>query len=363
MNSEKLFALASGLSIGTIFGFALEKSKVYLPTIIREQMKFQSFTMLKMFLMATGVSTIVISLLDMFNIRKRKPKSKIALGFGLLRGYGGNILGGGLLGMGMTLAGGCPGTLVVGLGAGVEKASYAFAGGVAGAMTFGYLESFIRMKMLPTFGARGEAKTIDKSLPNGLLAVSLIFGGLALGAVFAIEKARPWVVDLIDILPPVSLMGKLGLTSPAWPPVLAGTIIGTLQIPALLSVGTHIGTSSSYCTLAGSLASCFDSKVDSRAPYFSRFFSKEEFMQLGIIGGLAAGGFLSTYLSSVPSLMKNDMPAIVVFLGSALMIFGARLGGGCTSGHGISGMATLSVASFVSVMSMFAGGMLTALFV
>ena len=39
------------------------------------------------------------------------------------------------------------------------------------------------------------------------------------------------------------------------------------------------------------------------------------------------------------------------------MVFGARLAGGCTSGHGISGMATMGVASFVSVTAVFAGGM------
>ena len=42
------------------------------------------------------------------------------------------------------------------------------------------------------------------------------------------------------------------------------------------------------------------------------------------------------------------------------MLFGARIAGGCTSGHGISGMAQLSVGSTVAVAAMFAGGMLIA---
>lgn len=44
-------------------------------------------------------------------------------------------------------------------------------------------------------------------------------------------------------------------------------------------------------------------------------------------------------------------------LGGAVMLFGSRLAGGCTSGHGISGMSLLSISSFVSVAAMFAGGM------
>ena len=39
---------------------------------------------------------------------------------------------------------------------------------------------------------------------------------------------------------------------------------------------------------------------------------------------------------------------------------GARIAGGCTSGHGISGMAQLSVGSTLAVAAMFAGGILTA---
>jgi uncharacterized membrane protein YedE/YeeE len=42
------------------------------------------------------------------------------------------------------------------------------------------------------------------------------------------------------------------------------------------------------------------------------------------------------------------------------MLFGARIADGCTSGHGLSGMAQPSVGSTVAVAAMFAGGILTA---
>ena len=35
------------------------------------------------------------------------------------------------------------------------------------------------------------------------------------------------------------------------------------------------------------------------------------------------------------------------------MVFGARLGAGCTSGHGLSGMALMGCLSFVAVGVMF----------
>ena len=42
------------------------------------------------------------------------------------------------------------------------------------------------------------------------------------------------------------------------------------------------------------------------------------------------------------------------------MAFGARLAGGCTSGHGISGTLQLNVASWIAVICFFIGGAIVA---
>ena len=51
----------------------------------------------------------------------------------------------------------------------------------------------------------------------------------------------------------------------------------------------------------------------------------------------------------------------VAFAGGGLMAFGARMAGGCTSGHGISGTLQLSVGSWIAVVCFFVGGIATAL--
>lgn len=51
----------------------------------------------------------------------------------------------------------------------------------------------------------------------------------------------------------------------------------------------------------------------------------------------------------------------VAFAGGAVMAFGARLGGGCTSGQGISGTLQLSVGSWIALACFFAGGVVTAM--
>ena len=45
-------------------------------------------------------------------------------------------------------------------------------------------------------------------------------------------------------------------------------------------------------------------------------------------------------------------------LGGFIMVFGARIADGCTSGHGVSGIAQLASGSFIAVTAMFAAGIL-----
>jgi uncharacterized membrane protein YedE/YeeE len=91
---------------------------------------------------------------------------------------------------------------------------------------------------------------------------------------------------------------------------------------------------------------------------------------LGAIGGafLAAwsGGELTGYylqdmwvarFGADSSLLRT----LLALVGGALMAYGARMAGGCTSGHGISGTLQLAVGSWVAVICFFLGGIVTAM--
>jgi len=77
--------------------------------------------------------------------------------------------------------------------------------------------------------------------------------------------------------------------------------------------------------------------------------------------GLVLGGILYA-LAGLPA-EASHMPAWKLAVGGLLIGFGARLGGGCTSGHGICGMAALSLGSFLMVVTFLGTGILTALIV
>ncbi len=51
---------------------------------------------------------------------------------------------------------------------------------------------------------------------------------------------------------------------------------------------------------------------------------------------------------------------LTAFLGGFLILFGARLAGGCTSGHIISGITQLAASSFIFAAAVFGAGILTA---
>jgi uncharacterized membrane protein YedE/YeeE len=51
--------------------------------------------------------------------------------------------------------------------------------------------------------------------------------------------------------------------------------------------------------------------------------------------------------------------AVCMIGGGFLVGFGASYGGGCTSGHGVTGLATLQPASVIAIISIFAGGLFT----
>ncbi|MGO8969101.1 MAG: YeeE/YedE thiosulfate transporter family protein [Myxococcaceae bacterium] len=91
----------------------------------------------------------------------------------------------------------------------------------------------------------------------------------------------------------------------------------------------------------------------------------ETFLALGLLmGGFLAARFSPKRAPKVelihPSHSSTSRRYLEAFLGGALVIFGARLAGGCTSGHIISGITQLSVSGFIFAAAVFASGILTA---
>lgn len=165
------------------------------------------------------------------------------------------------------------------------------------------------------------------------------------------------------------------LTDKAWSPYAAGIVIGLLQIPTFLLMQTALGASSSFVTVGAHIAAIFDPTVAQIKYLASHMTGAKNWWQVAVVVGIALGAFLSMRLSGARRQPVSPawgralgstsiaVRAPLAFAGGFIMLFGARIAGGCTSGHGISGIAQLSVGSTVAVAAMFAGGILTALVV
>ena len=75
--------------------------------------------------------------------------------------------------------------------------------------------------------------------------------------------------------------------------------------------------------------------------------------------GLLLGAFIWQWISPESITLRQDYPMPLIMVGGFLVGFGTRLGSGCTSGHGICGIALLSPRSITATLTFMACGLLT----
>ena len=159
---------------------------------------------------------------------------------------------------------------------------------------------------------------------------------------------------------------------PAWSPYLVGAGIGVLSWLTFYFSDKPIGASSAYAQIAGFIGKLFAKRHTESLPYFKenppRIGWEFVFVLATIAGGFIAawtgGEFENAWLNPMWTARFGDsiaLRAVVAAGGGVLMAFGARLAGGCTSGHGISGTMQLNVASWIAVVCFFIGGIAVAI--
>ena len=158
---------------------------------------------------------------------------------------------------------------------------------------------------------------------------------------------------------------------PDWSPYLVGAGIGVLSWLTFYFSDKPIGASSFYATVAGFLGKAIAPRHTESLEYFKSNPPKLNwefvFVVSAILGAAAAalsgGAFVNELVPDMWSARFGEsgpLRAAFAFGGGTLMAFGARMAGGCTSGHGISGTLQLNVASWIAVICFFIGGAVVA---
>ncbi len=167
--------------------------------------------------------------------------------------------------------------------------------------------------------------------------------------------------------------GHLGLLKRAsWSPYVVGGGIGVLSWLVFLVVNKPLGMSTEVSKFSGWLASLFVGMDSVIANEYWATTSPSFGYSTIFLFTTALGAFMSAKLSktfsieTVPSVWKSHQGPgvakrmIASFVGGIIILYGARMAGGCTSGHGISGTLQLAVSSWVFFIAMFASGIVTA---
>lgn len=165
---------------------------------------------------------------------------------------------------------------------------------------------------------------------------------------------------------------------------IAGPLIG-LTVPLLLIIGNKtFGISSSFQHMCAAV-------LPKKFPYFNYDWWKDGKWHLQLSLGIVLGGVLAALfipadysinlstntISSLKEMGLTDFSGfvpveifnfeslgsfygiLILVVGGFLIGFGTRYAGGCTSGHAISGLASLQKASLIAVIGFFIGGIIS----
>jgi uncharacterized membrane protein YedE/YeeE len=112
---------------------------------------------------------------------------------------------------------------------------------------------------------------------------------------------------------------------------IGGALIGLAAVLLMLFTGRIAGVS-------GITGGIFNPRSDDRL------------WRVAFIAGLIAAPLAAAFAGHAVAMPQMPASTIVIAVGGLLVGFGTRLGNGCTSGHGICGIARLSPRSIAATM-------------
>jgi uncharacterized membrane protein YedE/YeeE len=118
-----------------------------------------------------------------------------------------------------------------------------------------------------------------------------------------------------------------------------GALIGISATLMLMMLGRITG-------ISGILAGCIRPAADGAWRYL-------------FVAGLIAGPLCYHWLSGISVPPASEAGWLLTVVAGLLVGLGTRIGGGCTSGHGVCGIARLSGRSIVATAVFIGAGMLT----
>lgn len=153
---------------------------------------------------------------------------------------------------------------------------------------------------------------------------------------------------------------------PFWSPLIAGLALGVVLLATFLITGHGLGATGFTTRVSAWLASGVPSLSgpDSYLGPIAQdgiFSAWITWQVIGVaVGAFVAAKFAHRYRVQIDGSKALGTPRrmVTAFAGGLLAGLGARIAAGCTSGMGLSGAATLSIAGFTFLVTFFAVGLI-----
>jgi uncharacterized membrane protein YedE/YeeE len=323
------------LLYGFIFGALLQSAKLNKFDTISGMATLENYKVAKAIAFAIGVGIILINLEINFNLASYHVKPLILTGV---------ILGGLIFGAGMAILGYCPGTMIVSLGEGSIDAGIGLIGGLLGGLFYTAILPSISSLTGPDLGIISLSSLTSGNSPLFYLLI-FAFGALFIGISFWVHKLEK-------------------VSDRTW--IWAGLGLALLNAILFLTSGMdrQLGASTAYPYLANLIAG------NTQNEYFTKSVKSGNWEVIFLAGSFISGIVISllrkdfkiSLIADNWSKYKGDSKAkriIWALIGGFILIFGARLAGGCTSGHIISGGMQLAASSLLFAVFVFIGLLLT----
>ena len=323
------------LILGFLFGATLQYAKLNRYNVISGMATLENYAVAKAIAVAIGVGAILIAI-------------EIGLGFASyhIKPFllGGIAIGGVIFGAGMAILGYCPGTLAISLGEGSIDALLGITGALFGGFVYTVLLPSVQIILGPDLGSTSLYTLIGQH-HFIFYFVDVLIGLAFIWAAFGLNKLEK---------------------APDMKWLYAGIGLALLNAVVFLSVGTNriIGASTVYPYVADLITGTTNNS------YFLKIQGPGKWEVLFLTGAFVSGIVISLFRkefkitlihSNWEKYKGNSVAKRIIwsFIGGFILIFGARMAGGCTSGHILSGGMQLSVSSLVFAVFVFAGLLLT----
>jgi uncharacterized protein len=160
-----------------------------------------------------------------------------------------------------------------------------------------------------------------------------------------------------------------------WTPYVVGVGLGVLSWAVFAFVNSPLGITTALSQVAGGAATpLLGAEGVAKNAYFAKHQLAMNYGVLFLIGTFL-GGLISAVLSgtfrleTVPAVWREHVGSstwtrfVAAFVGGVIIMYGARLADGCTSGNALSGGLQLALSGWVFMAVMFPAAIITALLI